>query len=109
MKICHPKFKEFPWAEYPTFCHQLIMYGLTDKEAYELCETGSENLYYTNIEKGWNNAFIETRLAPKKTIWNKIGEAFSVGTDCTCCLGYRIGLMTVVAAIGWIAFLLEKL
>jgi hypothetical protein len=109
VSLCKPKFRQFPWAEYPAFCNQLVHYGLTDGEAYELCETGAENLYYTNREKGWNNVFIETRLAPKKTFLNKVGEAFAQGTDCTCCLGYRIAFMTLLAAVGWIAFFLEKL
>lgn len=107
MNICRPKFRDFPWAEYPDFCHQLKQYGLTDQEAYLLCETGSENLYYTNKENGWNNLFIETRLSPKKTFWNKVGEFFSAGTDCTCCLGYRIGLASFVAVVGWIAFFIK--
>jgi hypothetical protein len=90
VSLCKPKFRQFPWAEYPAFCNQLVHYGLTDGEAYELCETGAEELYHVNREQGWNNAFIETRLKPTKTIWNLIGEFPTKYTDCTCCLGYRI-------------------
>jgi hypothetical protein len=106
--FCSPQFKEFPWSEYPVFCQQLKQYGLSDEEAYGICECGSEELYFKNKET-WNNVFIETRLAPKKTFLNKVGEFFARGTSCECCLGYRIAFMTLVAAVGWIAFFLEKL
>jgi hypothetical protein len=77
---------------------------LTDAEAYELCETGAENLYYTNREKGWNNVFIETRLKPKKTWLNKVGEFPTKFTDCTCCLGYRIWAALVLGLfVGFIS------
>ena len=31
-----------------------------------------------------------SKIQPKKTVLNKIGEFASCGTDCVCCLGYRI-------------------
>ncbi len=104
MPLCKPKFRPFPWEEYPTFCHQLKQYGLSDEEAYALCETSSENIYYTNRENGWHNFLIETKLKPTKTIWNKVGEFFAQGTDCTCCLGWRVGIALVLGLfVGFIS------
>jgi hypothetical protein len=38
-------------------------------------------------------------LAPRLTLWNNVGlsawKAFSVGTDCSCCLGWRVFIGSV--------------
>ena len=35
-------------------------------------------------------------IAPRKTLLNRIGEIASYGTECTCCLGYRIWIALFV-------------
>lgn len=42
---------------------------------------------------------VMARIAPKKTILNRIGEFAAAGTKCTCCLGYR-AIFALLIGIG---------
>jgi hypothetical protein len=53
------------------------------------------------------SAEVNSILAPRLTLWNKLGlsawKAFSVGTTCSCCWGLRFIVVSVVAfSIGFL-------
>jgi hypothetical protein len=88
MSPCHPNFKPFPWDELPSITAALA-HVADSKTVYSLAEKGTEEVYWYAIEHGVTNQWLLELLQPSKTIWNKIGELASYGTECTCCLGYR--------------------
>lgn len=53
-------------------------------DEYELYWYLKENPNIVVPEGVWS------KIQPKKTVLNRIGEFASFGTDCVCCLGYRI-------------------
>lgn len=57
------------------------------------------------------SAEVSAILAPRLTLWNKLGisawKAFSVGTECSCCWGWRVFIGCAVVFGG--GFLLGRL
>jgi hypothetical protein len=59
------------------------------------------------VERLCYSEAVEAILAPRLTLWNKLGltawKAFSVGTECSCCWGLRIIAVTAVSfSIGFL-------
>jgi hypothetical protein len=47
-----------------------------------------------------------SRISKGYTIANKIGMFFAAGTSCSCCLGWRIGALSLALAGTWVWALL---
>jgi hypothetical protein len=59
------------------------------------------------VEKLCYSEAVEKILAPRLTLWNKLGlsawKVFSIGTTCSCCWGLRFIVVSVVAfSIGFL-------
>jgi hypothetical protein len=63
------------------------------------------------VERLCYSEAVEKILAPRLTLWNKLGlsawKAFSVGTECSCCWGWRVLIGGGIALVS--GFLLGKL
>lgn len=97
MFLCGPNWGDRSlWYGHDSYTvrRTLIGAGLTGQEAYNLWEEGPREVYFF-IEEHPDMVFSEWLVSivkPKPTLLNKVGNFFSAGTDCTCCLGWRIAL-----------------
>ena len=109
-QFCTPNFishfgsPEAYHAHMPGIVAQLEACGMSKSEAYDLYEAGPEEIwyYFKETPNVCISEWLIKMVKPEKTLYNKIGEAFAYGTECRCCLGYRI----LFAVAAWPVFYL---
>jgi hypothetical protein len=101
--LCQPDHMS-RWAYVDRFSmvELLRQAGIPHDLAYRLYEEGPEEIHWYLVDNPHLvvSEWVTSVVAPKKTWTNKIGEFFSTGTTCVCCLGWRVGL----ALLGWPVF-----
>lgn len=108
--LCTPDFMshfgspEAYHAAMPGIVAQLEACGMNKAEAYDLYEQGPSEIFYYFQEHPHAvcSEWLLNMVKPEKTIYNRIGEAFAYGTECRCCLGFRIAF----AVAAWPVFYL---
>lgn len=106
MKICNLKYTvhDALWTV-RTVMDQLLAAGVPEDKAFRMAASEDSFELYTYIQEHPTMVFSEwlvKNVQPQKTWLNNVGEFFVRGTECRCCMGYRIAIALALCPVFYI-------